>query len=198
VNIYPDRPRLSRQECRNRQKLLEGVKREIVGRLGKSIYKGVPLNPDKESQPEQVNQPWSGEVKVNYQSTIPLPTGTKNIEVFDRPEVAGRLLILGKPGAGKTTTLLQLAEVLVTRAENDETKPIPALFNLSSWKSEDLTIVNWLVEQLNSKYGVDIDVGHKLVEKRQLVPLLDCLDELELEPQKRCVEAINHLLAGEQ
>ena len=184
VNIYPDRQWLFCQEYLNRQNLLKDVKTEIVGQLGKSIYKGVLLNPDKESQPEQVTQRSSWKVKVDYH--IPLPAGTNIIEVFDRQEVAGRLLILGAPGAGKTTTLLELAKKLVTRAENNEGEPIPVLFNLSSWDG-DQTIVNWLVAQLNSRYGVNIGLGHKLVENCQLLPLLDCLDELESKRQKRCV-----------
>ena len=60
-----------------------------------------------------------------------LPPDQKIVDVFD--EVKGALLILGEPGSGKTTTLLELARDLIARAEKDSTLPVPVVFNLSSW-----------------------------------------------------------------
>jgi predicted NACHT family NTPase len=51
--------------------------------------------------------------------------------VFDR--LGGGLLILGAPGSGKTTALLELARHLLDKAEADEHQPIPVVFNLVSW-----------------------------------------------------------------
>jgi predicted NACHT family NTPase len=40
-------------------------------------------------------------------------------------------MILGNPGAGKTTTMLDLAQDLVMRSQQDCDYPIPLLLNLS-------------------------------------------------------------------
>ena len=49
------------------------------------------------------------------------------------------LLILGNPGSGKTIALLQLAERLIKQTQQDMTKPIPVVFNLSSWREKTAT-----------------------------------------------------------
>ena len=54
--------------------------------------------------------------------------------MFDNPTISGKFLILGKPGGGKTTTLLELAEALLERAEGDSNAPIPVILELSSWQ----------------------------------------------------------------
>jgi predicted NACHT family NTPase len=80
------------------------------------------------------------------------------LQVFERPNIGGKLLILGKPGSGKTTTQLELAQALIERSEQRHDAPIPVLFNLSSWRDERQSINAWLVEELKSKYKVRRDV----------------------------------------
>lgn len=101
------------------------------------------------------------------------------------------MLILGNPGAGKTTTMLDLAKALIARAEQDADYPIPVLFNLSTWKDDKQSMRDWLVLELKSKYGVRKDIGAKWVDDAQLLPMLDGLDELESVRQEPCVRKIN-------
>jgi hypothetical protein len=105
---------------------------------------------------------------------------------------------LGAPGAGKTTALLELARELVNRAKNNASEPIPVWLKLSSWKDDKQTIAEWLVAQLKSHYGVSKDIGEKWLKERQLLPLLDGLDELESISQEKCVQAINQFLSSEE
>jgi len=184
----------NQQNVQNRYKLLDDVRREVEGRLESSLHDAVLINLPKEKQNEQIECRWAVEVKIGNHPTTHLAPTTKLIEIFDQKAIAGKLLILGAPGAGKTTTLLELTRDLCDRAQGNINEPIPVLLNLSSWKDDNQTIVKWLVAELNDKRGVRVDIGSHWLENRQLLPLLDGLDELEPERQERCVQAINQFL----
>lgn len=59
------------------------------------------------------------------------------------------------------------------------------------------SILDWLVEELKSKYGIRKDIGEQWLEKRLLLPMLDGLDEVKVELQESCVSAINFLMLGD-
>jgi DNA polymerase III delta prime subunit len=177
--------------------LIDAVKTEVKSRLKDSLHNAVLINLGKEEQPIQVKRPWEAEIKIGEKLPSLLPEKTSILEVFDTEEIAGKLLILGAPGSGKTTTLLELARELITRAENEANQPIPVLFNLSTWKNNKQSISEWLVAELNSHYGVRADIGRDWLEKRQLLPLLDGLDEVESSRQELCIRVINQFLQGD-
>ncbi len=181
----------------NQRLLLADVKQEVESRLKQSLDNAVLINLGMESQLQQVKRFWDAEVKIGSKPAEPIPENTSILSVFDSEEIAGRLLILGMPGTGKTTTLLELAQSLIQKAEEQPNYPIPVLFNLSSWKGERQPLIDWLITELKSKYGVSVKLGKKWVENRQLLPLLDGLDEVESNRQESCVNAINQLLEGE-
>jgi len=118
------------------------------------------------------------------------------LEVFDRTDIQGKLLILGKPGAGKTTTLLELARSLVKKALDDPSAPMPILLNLSSWKDPRQSIKDWTIAELTTK-GIGSKISAKWLEDQKLLPLLDGLDEVRSDLQPACVRAINQFLTGE-
>jgi DNA polymerase III delta prime subunit len=180
---------LTGRELRNRRDLLNDVKGEVTNRLAQSLHSAAMINLFKEQQPQQVDPLGGKDVIVGHQTSTLLPRGTEIIDVFDQNK--GRLLILGGPGAGKTTTLLHLAEELVARAEKDVAAPMPFLLNLSSWKDDDQLLVRWLETELKSKYGVRNDIGRRWLHDRCLLPPLDGLDEVEPTRQSKCVQAIN-------
>jgi predicted NACHT family NTPase len=138
------------QRPRNEKLLLQAVKEEVAARLKQSLHNAVFINLGKEAQPEQVKRPWSSDIKIGDKPSEAIPEDTSILEVFDREEIAGKLLILGNPGAGKTTTMLDLAQALVVRSQENYDYPIPVLFNLSTWKDDKQSIRDWLVMELKS------------------------------------------------
>ncbi len=175
-------------------KLLSAIATEIDGRLRQSLHNRVYVELDKVEDPQWVRPPWSGEVKVGELPVERCPEGTEIREVFDRGDIRGQLLILGAPGSGKTTLLLQLAKVLVARAVEDASKPVPVLLNLSAWTEKFRDIPSWMVADLKQKYGVRKDVAEQWIEDGQILPLLDGLDELMSKRQETCVLALNSFL----
>lgn len=182
---------------RNELLLLQQVKDEVNGRLAQSLHNAVLINLGKQVQPEQVKRPWDAEVKIGSKSAQPLTPETPILEVFQRPDIAGKLLILGDPGSGKTTTMLDLTQALVQKAEADNTAAIPVLLHLSSWKDPRVLLHDWLLADLKSKYGVRKDIATQWLQDKQLVPLLDGLDEVNPEHQESCVQAINQWLQSD-
>jgi signal recognition particle GTPase len=75
------------------------------------------------------------------------------IETFGRDDIAGKLLILGAPGSGKTTALLSLAEQLVMGAIDQPQTVIPVILELSTWREDSQSIEAWIIEQLYDLHG---------------------------------------------
>ncbi|MCA2812277.1 MAG: NACHT domain-containing protein [Microcystis sp. M090S1] len=115
------------------------------------------------------------------------------IETFGRDDIKGTLLILGAPGSGKTTALLSLAEQLVCGALAQPKTVIPVLFELSTWRDDNQSIHDWLIEQLYDLHGGNRKrkIYEQWLERQILLPLLDGLDELGLERQKKCTDKLN-------
>jgi len=178
--------------------LLQEVDREVESRLTQSLHNAAFINLGKQSQPEQVKRIWDAEVKIGVKPPEPLPPDVGILEVSERSDIAGKLLILGEPGAGKTTTMLDLAQALVAKAKQDASYPVPILINLSGWQEPRQSMPDWLVEELKSKYGVRKDIGKQWLQDKRLLPLLDGLDEVKPEHQEACVQAINQWLGSDR
>ncbi len=176
-------------EQRNRRILLGHVENAwIKGVLDASLHGAALLDLGIKPDPEAVTKyPWA----IKKESTDEtLPAGTSMLEIFDSIGMGRSLLILGAPGSGKTTMLLELARCLIARAREDVTYPIPIVFNLASW-TEKLTLADWLAQELNNLYSVPRKTAPDWVKGDKLLLLLDGLDEVRQESRAKCVEAIN-------
>jgi predicted NACHT family NTPase len=178
-----------------RDRLLEEVKQEVQAGLAQSLHAAVLANLSQDSPPMGVNRCWDVEVKVGNRPSFRLPPKASVAKVFDR--TGGKLVILGATGSGKTTTLLELGRVLVSRAQKDASLPVPVLFELGSWKAESGAIADWLIAQLQFKYRISPAVGQKWLAEQKLLPLLDGLDEVETHRQNICIQAINQFVESE-
>jgi len=182
---------LAQQGYRDRQIMLNKVRNFWVeGVLETSIHDKALIELGLQTRLDMIEHPWQMEWATSDESRKPLPTGTKAINQFDRLGTGRTLLILGDPGAGKTTTLLELTRELIIRAERDSELPMPIVFNLSSWQDKQ-SLADWMVLELNTKYQVPKKIGKAWVNEQQILPMLDGLDEVNVERRNACVEAIN-------
>ncbi|MDY0020592.1 MAG: NACHT domain-containing protein, partial [Anaerolineae bacterium] len=173
---------------RERHAMLELVRTIWVeGVLEKSLYAEILTRLGLEEQPGACERPWDVLLQTPDQPNRMLPPGTPVVEVFDA--VNGSLLILGEPGAGKTTMLLELVRDTLVRAEQDAALPIPVVFNLSSWTDPQQPLTDWLIAELRAKYYAPKATAQRWVERGELLLLLDGLDEVRPENREACIQA---------
>ena len=199
-----------------RAKMLQRLEHDTNVRLKNSLHELIKINLQVEIQHQRVRQ--SGLELIPEDSTDELvekpqrfinrrfrPLGkpaashtelapTQSLlSVLEDSGVYSRLLILGEPGAGKTTELVALAYDLLERTAKNALEPIPIIFELSSWQEGKL-IDQWLVEQCKRIYRLTESISKQWLKAKQIFLLLDGLDELGLEKQRKCIEAINKFL----
>ncbi len=104
------------------------------------------------------------------------------VEVFDQVP-SGRLVVLGKPGAGKTVLTLRFTLDLLERRQPGAR--VPVIFSLASWHPEQQSLHAWMAERLADNYpalGARAPSGStcawELVHAGRVLPVLDGLDEI--------------------
>ena len=119
----------------------------------------------------------------------PTPLERTIAEEFDH--VGGALLILGDPGMGKTTLLLQLARQLLDRAEKDKDQPIPVVANLGPWATRGQPLATWLPDELFFLYSIPHKASEAWLRQDKLILLLDGFDEVADPSRAGCAAEIN-------
>ena len=138
---------------------------------------------------EAVDHPW-GDLLDPTLYAHSAPSGREPIiNVFAGMDRA--LLILGGPGAGKTTTLLSLARDCCRRAASDPSAPVPVILNLAPWANRQAPLADWLVDELTAKYQIPPRLGSRWLDNDRLILLLDGFDEVPASERRACAQAIN-------
>ncbi len=172
----------------NRRVMLNHVENFWVkGILEKSLHGVALLELGIKEDVTSVDYPWTIKKQATNETIL---AGKSMLQIFNEVGLSRSLLILGTPGSGKTTMLLELTRQLIEVARQDGTEPIPVVFNLASWR-ENQILADWLSEQLNSLYYVPKKTAQKLVTDNKMFLLLDGLDEVKQDLREKCVEAIN-------
>nr|VFK65125.1 MAG: HEAT repeat [Candidatus Kentron sp. UNK]VFK71302.1 MAG: HEAT repeat [Candidatus Kentron sp. UNK] len=127
----PTRP-LSDAEQKARAKYLRNLKENMENWIKASIHNARFMDLDIDDTPS-ATLPWI------YRDTTLLRTFDTIEAAFEDKATQRRLLILGAPGSGKTTTLIHLARKLLIDAENDPEAPVPLLVNLSKFRLDTST-----------------------------------------------------------
>ncbi|BCM88886.1 hypothetical protein IAD21_00728 [Abditibacteriota bacterium] len=104
-------------------------------------------------------------------STTPVSSNTFTTFSKAFKELRNRVLVLGAPGAGKTTTLLQFADQAIDARVHATSYPIPLWFSLHQWKFHE-HLLQWMQAQYQDLFSV---FGP---EAPPLLYIFDGLDEL--------------------
>lgn len=174
----------------NRQRFLRRVRAIwIEGMLDHSLHGAALIELGLQEQLDALANPWH--LVLHYPDSAPrsFPPGTRISDVYDAANE--ELLILGAPGSGKTTLVLELVRDLLARAEQDEHQLMPVVFPLSTWATKQQPLAGWMVEELTDKYQVPSQLARSWMETNVILPLLDGLDEVATEKRTTCIETIN-------
>lgn len=183
-----------RQQTRIRHKLLLRVRHDVQAQLSQSLHHQVLTTLSNEPNPSGVRRPGDIQVKLSGSPTTLLDPTTSLFNLFDR--TGGIWVVLGNIGSGKTTTLLELADEAVARAQTYSHQPIPLIFDLSQWQKN--TLNTWLIDQCFLNYKLPRKIAKKWFSQGNILVILDNLDTLSFDRQNQTLQAIKELRANTQ
>jgi len=146
---------------------------------------------------------------LQWQDTSGAEAGSiEDVAAFYEKQASGRLVVLGAPGAGKTVLLSRLVLDLLERVEASATgnrppgAPIPVLLSLPSCDLGDLQGASsdqladrlhaWITRRLVEDYDLRPAHAAALVHARQVLPVLDGLDEMDPAPTESTTTGTAH------
>jgi HEAT repeat protein/energy-coupling factor transporter ATP-binding protein EcfA2 len=190
----PESSELSEREAALRARYLKDVTKDVTGRMRRSLHHAHFIDLGFEQDAAALRPPWF------YQDPDDLTNYKSIMDAFEKGEQ--RLLLLGHPGAGKTTALLHIASALIEAAAASAKAPVPILLNLSNFRlpaqsgrgvnarltgmtSGDSSpdehrraFEKWLIQEImNRVSGLDRAAAQRWLHDGRVAVLLDGLDE---------------------
>jgi hypothetical protein len=203
--------RQERQDAYQAERFLSRVQADYSERLAQLLHRSVHLSLGLDTFPGAVTQGLDVYLPRERASKR-LPPGTTIREVFrDAGDwVEGRVLLLGEPGAGKTTMLLELAQTLASEVDADGFR-IPVYVPLSAWTATQRParriralwsgeaprdhLISYIAERISEFYTVPLLTADRWLRDGTLLLLLDGLDEIpKVEDRSACVRLLNDLI----
>lgn len=105
-----------------------------------------------------------------------------------------RRVVLGKPGAGKTILITELAEQLLETAGAED--PLPVVLSAAAWDPERASLRMWVVRQLARGYALPMRQAEALAAGGHVMPVLDGLDEMPERLRPAALARINEYRIG--
>lgn len=115
-------------------------------------------------------------------------------DAVDELQRIRRAVLLGEPGAGKTTTLYRLAAKLIDAALLQRDAPVPFLISLGLWRDAEVSFAQFL----HSQAGVLADGWAERLASGRVALLLDGLNEIPSDQQAEKYAAVDAFLAQPQ
>jgi predicted Ser/Thr protein kinase len=176
-------------DTRRRSVLLERVQSIWLDGVWADALAGRdPVALDLVEVPGVVDAPWRDYELTKATASVSRTTAGLRRELAS---AQGALLLLGRPGAGKTTALLTLTAELLYSARQEPTAPVPVVLNLASLSTYRGSLMAWLVDELVTKYGLARLQAAEWLREDALALMLDGLDEVIAPRRPRVIEAIN-------
>ncbi|MGW7529275.1 helix-turn-helix domain-containing protein [Streptomyces sp. NPDC054783] len=136
--------------------------------------------------PDELSDHWSAIRRLGANATAtPLDLSGRLVDIVEtyRRVPSRRMVILGRPGSGKTTLALRF--VLEHLAALEPTEPVPVIFSIGAWDPTTHTLHHWLTDQLIRDYPAlasrssgAVSVASALVESGCILPVLEGFDEM--------------------
>lgn len=172
---------------RSRALLLERIERLWLRGVLDRSFEGGGVDLELTSAPELVEPPWE------WSAADALPPRASSRDVVELLRRAhDTLLVVGEPGAGKTTALLRLCRALHRTSSIDRATPAPVVLSLSTYRPHE-PLAKFVVDELVSKYGLPRPSVDRWLERGEIALLLDGLDETPSASRREVVAAINTL-----
>lgn len=210
-NVYIE----NQKEEKVRQVYLKWLGKDLHNRLKSNLHRATFIMLDKKEELNKVDT----SLFQDYYSTVHSKDIKSNFieDYLTRDEK--RILLLGAPGSGKTTTLLKILEKFHSEAISNYDCEIPIYLNLSSWgnavrnrriysrkgfnlfkrqRTIDSTpdIKDWIIDQLINNHALfsSSKIVEEWLNQKKLILLLDGLDEANEKLRSKLVAKLNEFI----
>jgi transcriptional regulator with XRE-family HTH domain len=147
---------------------------------------------------DELTDHWSAIRRLGANATAtPLDLSGQLVDIVEtyRRIPSGRLVVLGRPGSGKTT--LAQCFVLEQLAALEPTEPVPVIFSIGAW-NPTIPLDGWLADQLMRDHpglaavsSGGVSLASALIGYRRILPVLDGFDEMADGLHRRALQALN-------
>ncbi|MFJ1706637.1 NACHT domain-containing protein [Kitasatospora sp. NPDC088346] len=156
----------------------------VRGALHNALERSVRLEIGLADQPDAVRDPYGSVGLQDLTDGELMPEARLSSLLGERGR--GRSLVIGDPGAGKTTHLLSLAEDQLEQARRDDLAAVPVVLLLSTWAKEnrESRFADWICAEARQRYVIDTATMTSWLRTGRVLLLLDGLDEVTGEAER--------------